>query len=76
MIRPLVPYHTNSFHNISSPADLLSEHTCFCWFNQPITPITMLMTFSCDIIGGGAYRKIACIPTPGVTTVAAPDELN
>jgi hypothetical protein len=28
MIRPLVLYHTNSIHNISSPADLLSEHTC------------------------------------------------
>jgi hypothetical protein len=24
----IVPSHNNSFHNISSPADLLSEHTC------------------------------------------------
>jgi hypothetical protein len=24
----IVPYHNNYFHNISSPADLLSEHTC------------------------------------------------
>jgi hypothetical protein len=24
----LVLHHTNSFHNISSPAGLLSEHTC------------------------------------------------
>jgi hypothetical protein len=25
----IVPFHNNSFHNISSPAYLLSEHTCF-----------------------------------------------
>jgi hypothetical protein len=28
MIATLVPYHTNYFHDISSPAGLLSEHTC------------------------------------------------